>query len=98
MMTGSAFYDSEFVNTCLSFLGFDSSISDETTIKIPGFFTLLSSLIVLGSALGQRETVQASIKARLSNPFFPPQDQGCRGLDSDHRPALRYSPRRNDSG
>ena len=60
MMTGSAFYDSEFVNTCLSFLGFEYSVSDETTIKIPVFLTFLSSLIVLGSALGQRETVQTS--------------------------------------
>jgi len=60
MMTGSAFYDSSFVNSCLGFLGFDFSVSDETTIKIPIFLTLLSSLIVLGAALGQRETIQAS--------------------------------------
>ena len=57
MMTGSAFYDSEFVNTCLSFLGFDSSISDETSIKIPIFLTFLSSIVVLGSALGLKETM-----------------------------------------
>ena len=60
MMTGSAFYDSSFVNSCLGFLGFDFSVSDETTIKIPIFLTFLSSLIVLGAALGQRETIQAS--------------------------------------
>jgi len=65
MMTGSAFYDSEFVNTCLSFLGFEYSISDETSIKIPVFLTFLSSLIVLGAALGQRETVQASNQGAL---------------------------------
>jgi len=65
MMTGSAFYDSEFVNTCLSFLGFDYSISDETSIKIPIFLTFLSSLIVLGAALGQRETVQTSNQGAL---------------------------------
>ena len=65
MMTGSAFYDSEFVNTCLSFLGFEYSVSDETTIKIPVFLTFLSSLIVLGSALGQRETVQTSNQGAL---------------------------------
>ena len=55
MMTGSAFYDSDFVNSCLSFLGFDFSISDETSIKIPIFLTFISSLIVLGSALGLKE-------------------------------------------
>ena len=60
MMTGSAFYDSSFVNSCLGFLGFDFSVSDETTIKIPIFLTFLSSLIVLGAALGQRESIQAS--------------------------------------
>ena len=60
MMTGSAFYDSSFVNSCLGFLGFDFSVSDETTIKIPIFLTFISSLIVLGAALGQRETIQAS--------------------------------------
>ena len=65
MMTGSAFYDSEFVNTCLSFLGFEYSVSDETTIKIPVFLTFLSSLIVLGAALGQRETVQTSNQGAL---------------------------------
>ena len=65
MMTGSAFYDSSFVNSCLGFLGFDFSVSDETTIKIPIFLTLLSSLIVLGAALGQRETIQASNQGAL---------------------------------
>ena len=65
MMTGSAFYDSSFVNSCLGFLGFDFSVSDETTIKIPIFLTLLSSLIVLGAALGQKETIQASNQGAL---------------------------------
>ena len=65
MMTGSAFYDSSFVNSCLGFLGFDFSVSDETTIKIPIFLTFLSSLIVLGAALGQRETIQASNQGAL---------------------------------
>ena len=58
MMTGSAFYDSGFVNACLDFLGFGFSVSDETTIKIPVFLTLLSSLIVLGAAMGLKETMQ----------------------------------------
>ena len=65
MMTGSAFYDSSFVNSCLGFLGFDFSVSDETTIKIPIFLTFLSSLIVLGAALGQKETIQASNQGAL---------------------------------
>ena len=65
MMTGSAFYDSEFVNTCLSFLGFDTSISSETSIKIPIFLTFLSSLVVLGSALGLKESLHQEGKGAL---------------------------------
>ena len=65
MMTGSAFYDSGVVNTCLNFLGFDFSLSDETTVKIPIFLTLLSSLIVLGAALGLKETMQKSGQGAL---------------------------------
>ena len=86
MMTGSAFYDSEFVNTCLSFLGFEYSVSDETTIKIPVFLTTLS-LIVLDRPWPKGTSFN---QGALRQPFFPPQTRGCRGLDSDHRPALRY--------
>ena len=60
MMTGSAFYDASFVNTCLDFFGFDFSVSDGTTVKIPVFLTLLSSLIVLGAALGLQENIRES--------------------------------------
>jgi MFS family permease len=65
MMTGSAFYDASFVNTCLDFLGFDFSVPEEITIKIPVFLTFLSSLIVLGAALGLKETMQESGQGAL---------------------------------
>ena len=42
MMTGSAFYDSEFVNACLSFLGFDYSISavSYTHLTLPTIYSV----------------------------------------------------------
>jgi len=60
MMTGSAFYDANFLNTCLHNLGFSFSLSAEAMIKAPIFLTLLSSLVVLGAALGLRENFQGS--------------------------------------
>ena len=60
MMTGSAFYDANFLNTCLDNLGFSFSLSAEAMIKAPIFLTLLSSLVVLGAALGLRENFQGS--------------------------------------
>jgi MFS family permease len=60
MMTGSAFYDADFLNTCLHNLGFSFSLSAETMIKAPIFLTLLSSLVVLGAALGLRENFRGS--------------------------------------
>ena len=56
MMTGSAFYDSSFVNGCLEALGFSLTVSAQTMVKAPIFLTFLSSLVVLGAALGLRES------------------------------------------
>ena len=55
MMTGSAFYDSSFINHCLAFAGIDYSFTAETLIKAPVFLTFLSSLVVLFAALGMKE-------------------------------------------
>ena len=55
MMTGSAFYDSSFINLCLSFIGVDYSFTPETLVKAPIFLTFLSSLVVLVAALGMKE-------------------------------------------
>ena len=55
MMTGSAFYDSSFINHCLEFLRIDYTISAETLVKAPVFLTFLSSLVVLIAALGMKE-------------------------------------------
>ena len=60
MMTGAAFYDANFLNTCLHNLGFSFSLSAEAMIKAPIFLTLLSSLVVLRAALGLRENFQGS--------------------------------------
>ena len=55
MMTGSAFYDSSFINLCLSFIGVDYSFTPEALVKAPIFLTFLSSLVVLVAALGMKE-------------------------------------------
>jgi len=55
MMTGSAFYDADFLNSCLHGLGFSLSLSSDTMIKGPVFLTFFSSLAVLAAALGLRE-------------------------------------------
>jgi MFS family permease len=55
MMTGSAFYDSSFVNSCLNGIGIDFSITAETAVKAPIFLTFISSLIVLGAALAMKD-------------------------------------------
>ena len=55
MMTGSAFYDSNFINYCLATLGIDYSFTAETLVKAPVFLTFLSSLVVLIAALGMKE-------------------------------------------
>ena len=52
MMTGSAFYDSSFINSCLNGLGINFSITAETAVKAPIFLTFISSLVVLGAASG----------------------------------------------
>ena len=56
MMTGSAFYDSSFINNCLAFLGIDHSFTAETLVKAPVLLTFASSLVVLVAALGMKET------------------------------------------
>ena len=43
MMTGSAFYDSNFINYCLASLGIEYSFTSETLVKAPVFLTFLSS-------------------------------------------------------
>lgn len=80
MMTGSAFYDSSFLNSCLGFIGADFSVSDETTIKIPIFLTFLSSLIVLGAAIGQRETIQTSSQGAIEAIRFSVQKTRVAGV------------------
>ena len=55
MMTGSAFYDSSFVNSCLNGIGIDFSITAETAVKAPIFLTFISSLIVLGATLAMKD-------------------------------------------
>ena len=59
MMTGSAFYDADFVNACLEFLGLELRISFESAIRAPVFLTFLTSLVVLGAALGMKETMES---------------------------------------
>lgn len=55
MMTGSAFYDSSFVNHCLHLAGIDYAFSASTLVKAPVVLTFLSSLIVLTAAMGMKE-------------------------------------------
>jgi MFS family permease len=59
MMTGSAFYDSSFINSCLNGLGINFSITAETAVKAPIFLTFISSLVVLGAALGMKDPFEA---------------------------------------
>ena len=56
MMTGSAFYDASFVNSCLHFVGIDFTFSSHALIKAPILLTLLSSIVVLVASLGMKET------------------------------------------
>ena len=60
MMTGSAFYDSSFINQCLAFVGINYSFTAETLVKAPVLLTFISSLVVLIAALGMKEQTTAS--------------------------------------
>lgn len=56
MMTGSAFYDHEFVNSCINSIGINYAISEEQAIKAPIFLTFLSSLVVLYASISMKDT------------------------------------------
>ena len=56
MMTGSAFYDHEFVNSCINSIGINCAISEEQAIKAPIFLTFLSSLVVLYASISMKDT------------------------------------------
>ena len=56
MMTGSAFYDSSFINHCLSYLDIDYAFAGKDLVKAPVFLTFLSSIVVLIAALGMKES------------------------------------------
>jgi MFS family permease len=56
MMTGSAFYDHEFINMCLQAMGIDFKMTSAQAIKAPIFLTLISSLIVLGASLAMKDS------------------------------------------
>ena len=55
MMTGSAFYASEFINELLQIIGFDVRFEKDTLIKFPIQLTLLSSAIVLVASIGMTD-------------------------------------------
>ena len=57
MMTGSAFYDHEFVNSCINSIGINYAISEEQAIKAPIFLTFLSSLVVLYASISMKDTL-----------------------------------------
>jgi MFS family permease len=59
MMTGSAFYDAPFINSCMQSIGLDFSMTSDEAIKAPIFLTFLSSLVVLGAAMGMRDSFVA---------------------------------------
>ena len=59
MMTGSAFYDAPFINSCMQSIGLDFSMTSDEAIKAPIFLTFLSSLVVLGAALGMKDSFVA---------------------------------------
>ena len=56
MMTGSAFYDHEFINMCLQAVGMDFTMTSEQAIKAPIFLTFISSLVVLGASLAMKDS------------------------------------------
>ena len=56
MMTGSAFYDASFINSCIHTIGLDFTMTSQDAVKAPIFLTFLSSLVVLGAALGMKDS------------------------------------------
>ena len=56
MMTGSAFYDASFINSCVHTIGLDFTMTSQDAVKAPIFLTFLSSLVVLGAALGMKDS------------------------------------------
>ena len=56
MMTGSAFYDHEFINICLQAVGINFTMTSDEAIKAPIFLTFISSLVVLGASLAMKDS------------------------------------------
>ena len=56
MMTGSAFYDASFVNSCLQFVGINYEFTSQALIKAPILLTFISSIVVLIASLGMKES------------------------------------------
>ena len=67
MMTGSAFYDASFINSMLHWGGINFEFSSQALVKAPILLTLLSSFVVIFSAVGMKDNLKKPEGSTMAN-------------------------------
>jgi MFS family permease len=69
MSVGAAVYDPGLMQWLVSWLGFEVLVTQETTLRVPVYLTLITAVLTLFTTLGMREPDLTGRQAQTCNPL-----------------------------